>query len=145
MPHITWCLAGPLTFLPIHAAGLYDMKDKPKIFHYVVSSYTPTLSQLLSAKHRSQNPSQMTRLLTISQPATPGQSRLPGTVGEVDAVQAVQAQTGRFDVTRLDDQRQLLQPCCIIFGNAAGSISLVMAFRTPIIRPTAHSSFLINP
>jgi len=105
MPHITWCLAGPLTFLPIHAAGLYDMKDAPKIFHYVVSSYTPTLSQLLSAKHHSQNPSQRTRLLTISQLATPGQSRLPGTVGEVDAVQALHAKTGRIDVTRLDDEK----------------------------------------
>jgi len=105
MPHITWCLAGPLTFLPIHAAGLYDMEDGAKIFHYVVSSYAPTLSPLLSAKCRPQNPSQMTQLLTISQPATPGQSHLPGTVNEVNAIQTLQDKTGRLNVTRLDDQK----------------------------------------
>ena len=105
MPHITWCLAGPLTFLPIHAAGLYDTEDGPKIFHYVVSSYTPTLSPLLSAMRRSQNPSQMTRLLTIAQPATPGHTRLPGTVNEVNAIQTLQRETGRLNVIRLDDQK----------------------------------------
>jgi len=105
MPHITWCLAGPLTFLPIHAAGLYDTNDAPKIFHYVISSYTPTLSSLLSAKCRSQNASQMTQLLAISQPATPGQSRLPGTVNEVNTIQTLQEETGRLNVTRLDDQK----------------------------------------
>jgi len=105
MPHITWCLAGPLAFLPIHAAGLYDTEDGPKIFNYVVSSYTPTLSSLLSAKRHSQNPNQMTQLLAISQPATPGQSRLPGTVNEVNAIKTLQEETGRLNVTRLDDQK----------------------------------------
>jgi CHAT domain-containing protein len=118
MPHITWCLAGPLAFLPIHAAGLYDTKDAPKIFHYVVSSYTPTLSSLLSAKRRSQSPSQITQLLAISQPATPGENRLPGTLNEVNAIRTLQDETGRLNVTRLDDQKatvaavlQCIQEC----------------------------------
>lgn len=104
MPHITWCLTGPLTSLPVHAAGLYGAKDKPKIFDYVVSSYIPTLTVLLSTQRRRPKGSQATRLLTISQPATPGQNPLPGTINEVDALQALQSQTGRFDITRLDDQ-----------------------------------------
>jgi CHAT domain-containing protein len=104
MPHITWCLTGPLTFLPIHAAGLYDMKDQLKIFDYVVSSYTPTLAALLSFKRRPPRSDKATRLLTISQSASPGQMRLPGTVDEVNAIQALQSRTGRLHITRLDDQ-----------------------------------------
>jgi CHAT domain-containing protein len=105
MPHITWCLTGPLTFLPIHAAGLYDTKAGPKIFDYVISSYTPTLAALLSAGHRPPRSSEATRLLTISQSATPGQMCLPGTSDEVNAIQTLNGQTGRLHIIRLDDQK----------------------------------------
>ena len=100
---MTWCLTGPLTFLPIHAAGLYDTEDQPKIYNYVVSSYTPTLTALLRATRRVER-SQTTHLLAISQPATPGKSRLPGSVQEIDVVQALQSQTDRFRVIHLHDQ-----------------------------------------
>jgi CHAT domain-containing protein len=101
---MTWCLTGSLTFLPIHAAGLYDTKEQPKIFNYVVSSYTPTLTALLSAKRRHPESSEAVRLLTISQPATPGQCQLPGTVNEVDTIQTLQTQTRQLRIIRLDDQ-----------------------------------------
>jgi CHAT domain-containing protein len=104
MPHIAWCLTGPLTFLPIHAAGLYDANDQPKIFDYVVSSYTPTLAALLNAQRGPPRSRQAARLLTVSQPATPGQMRLPGTVDEINVIQTVQRQTGGLHITRLDDQ-----------------------------------------
>jgi CHAT domain-containing protein len=101
MPHVTWCLTGPLTFLPIHAAGLYDSKSQPKIFDYVVSSYTPILTTLLHAEHRPPKGAQTARLLAISQPATPAQNPLPGTVIEVNAIQN---HTSRIHVTRLNGQ-----------------------------------------
>jgi CHAT domain-containing protein len=104
MPHITWCLTGPLTFLPIHAAGCYDTKDAPKIFDYVVSSYTPTLTALLSARRHPPKSNQAPRLLAISQPATPHQMPLPGTIAEVDVVEALGSGTDGLDVTRLDDR-----------------------------------------
>jgi len=103
MPHITWCLTGLLNFLPLHAAGLYGIEGQPKIFNYVVSSYTPTLASLLTAKRRPRKRIQTTQLLTISQPATPGQSPLPGTVSEVEAIQALQDRSGRL-VTWLNDR-----------------------------------------
>ena len=102
MPHITWCITGPLTFLPIHAAGLYGESEQPKIFDYVVSSYTPTLTALLSAKRPAQR-SATSRLLAVSQPATPRQQPLPGTVREVDAIQRIHDSTGRLPITRLND------------------------------------------
>jgi CHAT domain-containing protein len=104
MPHITWCLTGFLAFLPIHAAGLYGARDQPKIFDYVVSSYTPTLTALLSAKRLPEKQNVIPRLLAVSQPATPRQQPLPGTVREVDAIQTIQASTGRLPVTRLNDR-----------------------------------------
>ena len=103
-PHITWCLTGYLTFLPVHAAGLYSAKDQAKIFDYVVSSYTPTLAALRSARHP-HNPGVRTpRLLAVSQPETPHQTPLPGTVHEVDAIQTIHYSTGRLPFTRLDGQ-----------------------------------------
>jgi CHAT domain-containing protein len=104
MPHITWCLTGPLTFLPMHATGCYDAKDAPKIFDYAVSSYTPTLTALLSARRHPPRTSQTPRLLAISQPATPHRMPLPGTVAEVDAIETLGSGTDRLDVTRLDDR-----------------------------------------
>ena len=105
MPHITWCLTGPLTFLPVHAAGLYGAGDAPKIFDYVVSSYTPTLSSLLAVKRHRPKINHTSRLLTVSQPATPGFNLLPGTVNEVDAIQALQSSADpRLHITRLDDR-----------------------------------------
>jgi CHAT domain-containing protein len=37
-----------MTFLPLHAAGDYSSRTQPKAFDYVISSYTPTLTALLS-------------------------------------------------------------------------------------------------
>jgi len=101
MPHITWCLTGPFTFLPIHAAGRYEAKDMPKIFDYVVSSYTPTLAALLNAQHRPPKSDHPARLLTVSQPATPGQNPLPGTAAEVDGIEKLRSRTTRLHITQL--------------------------------------------
>ncbi|CAG8697403.1 9223_t:CDS:1, partial [Acaulospora colombiana] len=53
LPRIWWCATGPLAFLPIHAAGIYDPGSvDSQISDYVISSYTPTLSALLESTHR---------------------------------------------------------------------------------------------
>jgi CHAT domain-containing protein len=70
----------------------------------VVSSYTPTLAALLSAKHPSAQGSGIPQLLAVSQPATPHQQWLPGTEHEIDAIQAIQASTGRLSINRLSDR-----------------------------------------
>lgn len=76
---VWWCPTGPLAFLPIHAAGIYP--DGPKLSEHVISSYTPTLSALLSPQ--STNPTAMYQLLTV---ALPNEARLPGTGKELDCV-----------------------------------------------------------
>ena len=51
LPHVTWCPTGPLTRLPLHAAGIYDLHvptdSRPRVYDYVVSSDTPSLTGLL--------------------------------------------------------------------------------------------------
>jgi CHAT domain-containing protein len=90
---VTWCLAGPLTFLPLHAAGIYDRKaaENPRLSDFVVSSYTPSLSALLDANERHSKHPHTTapRLLAISQSKTPGQAHLPGVVREVESLRKI--------------------------------------------------------
>ncbi|KAI0316762.1 TPR-like protein [Amylostereum chailletii] len=86
LPHLTWCATGPLAFLPLHAAGIYDEAGGPKVFDYVVSSYTPTLSALIEAGRRANSPTPS--VLTVSQLGT-GQHSLPGTVEKIAAIQTI--------------------------------------------------------
>ncbi|KAH7322203.1 TPR-like protein [Rhizoctonia solani] len=83
LPRLTWCATGPLTFLPLHACGCYDPPGD-KIFDYVISSYTPTLSalkQAISSGHVNHS-----SMLAISQENTPGYSRLPNTKEEINYI-----------------------------------------------------------
>ncbi|KIM86572.1 hypothetical protein PILCRDRAFT_815805 [Piloderma croceum F 1598] len=85
-PRIWWCATGPLTFLPIHAAGLYNTHDAgSKLSDFVASSYTPTLTALLEPPFTMQQPFQ--GLLGVSQPCTPGLSRLPNAEKELAQIE----------------------------------------------------------
>lgn len=86
LPHITWCLSGPLAFLPFHAAGVYSSTTGPKLFKLAVSSYTPSLSMLAEKYNSIGEATRSPRMLAISQPCTPGHTRLPGTEEEVKRV-----------------------------------------------------------
>ncbi|MCA1705983.1 MAG: CHAT domain-containing protein, partial [Actinobacteria bacterium] len=82
-PRIWWCPTGILTFLPLHAAGHYELgrgPDEPpdtirSLLDLAVSSYTPTLRTLIDSKNRTT--SRPCRLLTLALPTTPGLAPLP--------------------------------------------------------------------
>ncbi|QRW23791.1 CHAT domain protein [Rhizoctonia solani] len=80
IPHVTWCTTGSMTFLPLHAAGLYDTPAS-KMSDFAISSYTPTIGSLLS-KHETYFPNQL-RVLVIGQENTPGHTQLLGTREEL--------------------------------------------------------------
>ncbi|KAF8748758.1 TPR-like protein [Rhizoctonia solani] len=80
LPHITWCTTGELAGFPLHAAGLYD-GTHPDAFDLVVSSYTPTISALLTS---STDSSRVTSgILGVGQENTPGFSRISNTIVEL--------------------------------------------------------------
>ncbi|KAG9104734.1 hypothetical protein FRC07_009751 [Ceratobasidium sp. 392] len=95
LPRVTWCATGPLAFLPIHAAGYYD-ESPSRVFDYVVSSYTPTLSSMLVLR---QVPTEFRGILAVGQANTAGCTPLPGTVAELEAISA---QVGGLRYTKLD-------------------------------------------
>ncbi|CAE7152951.1 unnamed protein product [Rhizoctonia solani] len=80
LPRITWCPTGPLSFLPLHAAGDYS-QPQARIFDYAISSYTPTLSALLATTPSSLK--RNCRVLAVGQATTPGHNPLPGTIEEL--------------------------------------------------------------
>ncbi|PVF92656.1 TPR-like protein [Serendipita vermifera] len=86
LPRIWWCATGPLAFLPIHAAGIYDSDSgDSQLSSYVISSYAPTLSTLLERPKPSSGSS--FNLLSVIQPAAPGGSPILNTKQELGYIQ----------------------------------------------------------
>ncbi|KAL5639392.1 hypothetical protein ACGC1H_006785 [Rhizoctonia solani] len=85
LPHITWCATGPLSFLPLHAAGDYDDPRK-KTFEYVVSSYTPTLSTLLPDSHHDVLPKAYCDILLVNPETSSENDSLPAAKVELERI-----------------------------------------------------------
>ncbi|VDB91661.1 unnamed protein product [Peniophora sp. CBMAI 1063] len=81
LPHIFWCTTGPLSRLPLHAAGVYDKgQTGHHAYDYAVSSYTPSLFSLLGCHDRVLEKPSPPTLLVVTQSNTPrsGLPPLPG-------------------------------------------------------------------
>jgi CHAT domain len=83
-PRVWWCPTGPLTLLPLHAAGHHPKPGASRriapdsVLGVAVSSYTPTLRALLEARRGSALPEAdpddpaADRLLVVAVPQAPG-------------------------------------------------------------------------
>ena len=69
-----WCPTGPLTLLPLHAAGHHDGSGR-SVLDRVVSSYTPTVRALAEAKRRRTNPPPHRFLIVGDADDLPGAAR----------------------------------------------------------------------
>ncbi|KAH8107799.1 CHAT domain-containing protein [Cristinia sonorae] len=90
---IWWCPTGPFAFLPLHAAGVYKRNSALDCTtsDFVVSSYTPTITALLSkldevSRSNTELQPGLTSFLLVSQPHTPGLSRIPQARKESKAI-----------------------------------------------------------
>ncbi|KAG9124215.1 hypothetical protein FRC07_012395 [Ceratobasidium sp. 392] len=103
LPHVTWCTAGLLASLPLHAAGIYEEPSQVKVFDYVISSYVPTLGDLLSASllDRDQPHNGPSGVLVVAQPHTKGCTPLPCTLDEAAHIQRY---TSGLRYTQLQDK-----------------------------------------
>ncbi|KAG8681352.1 hypothetical protein FRC09_017547 [Ceratobasidium sp. 395] len=100
LPRVTWCTAGPLAFLPLHAAGRYDETDSiSKTYNYMISSYTPTISTLLSP---TKPVSSFRGILTVGQANIGTAGALPATVDELDVISKY---AKNLIMTRLDEEK----------------------------------------
>jgi hypothetical protein len=90
-PRIWWCPTGPLTLLPLHAAGrhggsaVWRHGRGPTVLDQVVSSYTTGLAALIRARGR---PAGAAKVLAIGMPETAGMSALPGVREELRRIGA---------------------------------------------------------
>ena len=84
-PRLWWCPTGPLTLMPVHAAGRHRI-DGESVIDRVVSSYTPTLRALIDARARPPRRSGPLRMLFVGMPTTPGRSPLPNVRKEEEIV-----------------------------------------------------------
>ncbi|KAI0083313.1 CHAT domain-containing protein [Irpex rosettiformis] len=95
LPHVTWCPTGPITFLPLHAAGIYPKHESPNthsqtIMDIAVSSYTPTLEALLKPRTKATaGDTEYPKALVVSQPATPNCDPIPNTRTEAGIVMSL--------------------------------------------------------
>ncbi|KAF6756142.1 CHAT domain-containing protein [Ephemerocybe angulata] len=96
-PRIWWCPTGPLSFLPIHAAGIYTSASTECLLDYAVSSYTPTIAALTD-RISSARPIQkaVSGLFMTCQPNAPGRSHIPETTTEVQSI---------YDLARTEGMR----------------------------------------
>ncbi|CAG8650008.1 206_t:CDS:2, partial [Acaulospora colombiana] len=84
-PRIWWCTTGSLTFLPIHAAGIYDSHtDDAQLSSYAISSYTPTLSALLQPSKFTSNSS--FKVLSVIEASPPGATYIPNAELELEHI-----------------------------------------------------------
>ncbi|CAA7260645.1 unnamed protein product [Cyclocybe aegerita] len=91
MPHIWWCPTGPLTFLPLHAAGIYAADHDREtatisLLDYVVSSYIPSLSALHNIVYKDNTQRPPFGMLPVIQSSAPGQTPLPATLAELEII-----------------------------------------------------------
>jgi tetratricopeptide (TPR) repeat protein len=98
-PRVWWCPSGPLTLLPLHAAGTPADEFSNAVIDRVISSTTPTVRALLYARETPAAVSQPTALV-VAMPHTKRQSDLPGAAQEAGMLQRLLA--GRVDVLGLD-------------------------------------------
>ncbi|KAJ6517634.1 CHAT domain-containing protein [Mycena vulgaris] len=82
-PRLWWCPTGPLSFLPIHAAGIYGKDITDCTSDYVISSYTPTLTALLDPPVHT---TAAFKITAVIQPSAPNCSPLPGATRELNKI-----------------------------------------------------------
>jgi len=89
-PRVWWCPTGPLTVLPIHAAGHHPRRrasstgDRDRVLDRVTSSYTPTLTAL--SRSRQPRPPAPVHHLGVGMPTAPGLRPLPAVPAELEVL-----------------------------------------------------------
>jgi tetratricopeptide (TPR) repeat protein len=100
-PRVWWCPTGPLTFLPLHAAGPYKRGGGPDATKCVISSYTSSLSALLRARSRAMPGKAQMLAVGLSEAA--GQKPLGCAAEEVEMIRTLSLARG-FECFTLQDE-----------------------------------------
>ncbi|KAF6741570.1 CHAT domain-containing protein [Ephemerocybe angulata] len=111
LPRVWWCPTGPLSFLPLHAAGTFAEGKSECLLDYVVSSYTPTVSSLTSrVKNSCPVDNGISGLFLTSQPNASGAPPISGTMTEVEMVYNL-AKKSEIRVSKLEGDDLTVEIC----------------------------------
>lgn len=141
--HIHWCPLGPFTFLPIHAAGVYepDGTSSEALSEYAVSSYTPTISSLLRPSSRriggEQQPSPSHKLLVIGSDASLSSTSTLDAQQEVECIQTQAKASGLADAAVIPEEPDHSSPSKIL---SQMTVYSSVHFACPIERHPADPS-----
>ncbi|KAJ3541748.1 hypothetical protein NMY22_g3767 [Coprinellus aureogranulatus] len=95
LPRIWWCPTGPLSFLPLHAAGIYKESGCESLLDYAISSYTPTVNSLVSqVTQTTPIDNAVAGLFLTSHPDAISGQPIPGAAREVNSVYASARRNG---------------------------------------------------
>ncbi|KAF6743660.1 CHAT domain-containing protein [Ephemerocybe angulata] len=117
-PRIWWCPTGSLSFLPLHAAGIYGSGKfiSESVLDYAVSSYTPTITTLTERVKNSRSIDRaVSGLFITSQPNAPGGSPIPGTTKEVRSIYDMATESGTR-VKKLEGSAITINECLDYMG-----------------------------
>ncbi|KAJ2932361.1 hypothetical protein H1R20_g4765, partial [Candolleomyces eurysporus] len=118
---IWWCPTGPLTSLPLHAAGIYGGTTSESVFDYAVSSYIPTVSVLTDrARKTCPIPEDKAGMCLLSQANAHGLTKIPGTKEEINKIAEV-VNSPSLRLQRLEDK----EATCAEFLEAMESCSWI--------------------
>ncbi|TEB36902.1 hypothetical protein FA13DRAFT_1810452 [Coprinellus micaceus] len=92
LTRIWWCPTGPLSFLPLHAAGVYEGPHRESIMDYAVSS------------------EDVSGLFLVAQPEVPHAAPIPGTTKEVGSIHDMAVRNGIRSM-RLDRENASATSC----------------------------------
>ncbi|KAF5338764.1 hypothetical protein D9611_013322 [Ephemerocybe angulata] len=142
LPRIWWCPTGPLSFLPIHAAGIYKESESETVLDYAVSSYTPTVTALTRIKDLQPINRNVSGLFLTSQPDAPDAISIPGTTKEVRSIYSGAERSGvrvlkvEGSALSVDEVRQTRSRVASSSTTARSILppSSVQTSRTPISR-----------
>lgn len=112
-PRIWWCPTGPLSFLPLHASGIYGVAEPQSVPDYIVSSYTPTITALTD-RVRHISPPEAGKsgngLFLTNQPSPPDAPSIPGTTTEVQSIYGRANEVG-VKVLKIEGSELTLDGC----------------------------------
>ncbi|KAF5332601.1 hypothetical protein D9611_005496 [Ephemerocybe angulata] len=110
-PKLWWCPTGPLSFLPLHAAGIYGGSSPETVLDYVISSYTPTITAITNIVNgsRSIDPG-VSGLFLTSHPNPSNASVIPGTTKEVRSIFANAEKSG-IKVLKIEGDELTVDEC----------------------------------
>lgn len=88
-PHVWWIPTGPLSRLPIHAAGLHLERSGKTVMDRVIASYAPSVKALVHGRRRQGFQNSPAQALLVAMESTQSQAPLPKAKEEVDLVSKI--------------------------------------------------------